>query len=258
MPITVPQNLVRRNSSGSEFRLNGVFQYGLYQAGGSLIMAREVGLVEIKAFEVDQAGGFTFDPVVLTNGTGVLVKGYTSSGGVATGTNSLESGGTPSGIVSAPIFTGNMLPGHAHLQGILFDFPFPVVADVAVIVPGFSIMQNVFVTAGAVTGPFVMIPFTGPPPVSGQVAVNNGVDTLHFFPGDIVTAITVTCLLSTDASVTAGTPTGTNSAPTFTGDPLATHTHTFTGNPFGGGAAEIPNGTNLSSLGNIAFEATGL
>lgn len=58
----------------------------------------------------------------------------------------------------------------------------------------------------------------------------------------------------TISSVSAGTPAGTNSTPTFTGDALAGHTH----NVGAAAGAEVSNGADLSALTTVEFEATGL
>lgn len=75
-------------------------------------------------------------------------------------------------------------------------------------------------------------------------------------------------------NVSAGTPSGTNSAPLFTGDLLAAHTHSFAGDPatpifigdlmsthfhtVSGTGGEVLNGTDLSFLTDVEFEAIGL
>lgn len=55
----------------------------------------------------------------------------------------------------------------------------------------------------------------------------------------------------------AGTPQAFTAS--FVGNAMANHGHTFAGTPVGaGGATEVPNGTNLSSLINLEFQVVGL
>lgn len=76
-------------------------------------------------------------------------------------------------------------------------------------------------------------------------------------PAGTIDSVSAGTPAGTIDSVSAGTPSGTNSAPAFAGNALATHNHTYGGG--GGGAVEVPNGTDLSaSLGSVQIICYGV
>lgn len=125
------------------------------------------------------------------------------SGGTPSGTNSAPtftgssastnsvSAGTPSGTNSAPTFTGNAMAGHAH------ELPFQI--------PATTTTRQI---AAATFG-------TGTSRAATAVSAAG-------------TANTTSAAVALSQSVSAGTPTGTVSAPTFTGSALAGHQHSVT------------------------------
>ena len=114
---------------------------------------------------------------------------------------------TPVGTVGAPTFTGNALAVHTHTAFSSGG------ADVTL-----GAHQQVKDGAGTAT------------------TLQVGVDTAGQGAVDVPTS-----------GVSAGTPAGTNSAPTFTGTAISAQAGT-----------EIPNGTDLSALTDVGFMAVGL
>lgn len=120
-------------------------------------------------------------------------------------TSGATTGGTPAGTVTAPVFTGNALATHAH------ELPFQIAST--------TIFRQI---AAATFG-------------SGTSRAATATQT-H-------TANTTSAAVALSQAVTAGTPAGTNSAPTFTGSALATHTHTVTATGTNGTVSFTPAGT---------------
>jgi len=163
------------------------------------------------------------------------------TGGSLSVTSGSTSGGTPAGTVSAPTFTGNALGTHAH---------------------GVGSYDNTATSAGTPAGTVSAPTFTG-----------NALGThTHTFTGnavnaastaatpDLVTSNTggtgvspTTTATGTNSSVSAGTPSGTVSAPTFTGSALATHDHTFSGT-----SESISAGTPAGTVSAPTFTGSAL
>ena len=100
------------------------------------------------------------------------------------------SAGTPTGTISQPTFTGNALANHAH------ELPLQLVS-------GTSTRHLSATTFG-----------------TGTSRAAQGADT--------ATANTTSAAVALSQAVSAGTPAGTVSIPTFTGTALGTHQHTVT------------------------------
>ncbi len=154
---------------------------------------------------------------------------------------------TPTGTVSAPIFTGVPLPAHGHDLPPTVDVSIPVVANVGVLTPLPGTVSYVTADAGGAIGPKVMgSPAVPPGPGECTVDFTNG--NIRFNAADAVTNCLVTFTRASGpvSAVSGGLPQGTNSAPTFTGNPVS-----------GGPANEVGNGTDLTFLNNVEFEAVG-
>lgn len=152
-----------------------------------------------------------------TGGSDTITPAGSVSAPVFTGTSnqttSAVSGGTPSGIVSQPTFTGSALATHQH------ELPWQIASTT-------TIRQIAVATFG-----------TGTSRAATAVSAAG-------------TANTTSAAVAKDQPVSAGTPSGTVSQPTFTGSALGTHTHTLT--PAGTNSAPSFTGTQFDN--RSAFE----
>lgn len=89
---------------------------------------------------------------------------------------------------------------------------------------------------------------------SGSYRFYTTISSLETLTADAITQLQIEHAFSAVSSDSAGTPAGTNSAPAFAGDLLATHTHAIGA---GGVVDEVANATNLSTLTAVKFEAYG-
>lgn len=129
-----------------------------------------------------------------TGGNATITPSGTISAQTFTGsqvTTSAVSAGTPAGTNSAPTFAGSALASHAH------ELPFQI--------PSTTTTRQI---ASATFG-------TGTSRAATAVSATG-------------TSNTTSAAVALSQSVSAGTPAGTVSAPTFTGSALGTHTHTDT------------------------------
>lgn len=169
-------------------RTRAVFQIAFdnsYPTGGELLLPAQLGLTDIISFNVvGDEGGLEFD----YDYTNKKVKVFLSAGAA-----------------------------HQHAQQGLTEVV-PVAANVGAYTLIFSpLVGNVTVTAGAVTGPYLLVR-EGAVPGINQVAQDYTLGTLTFNAGDAVTSCTIRYM----SNVTA-----------------------MNG---GGAASEVPNGTDLSAL----------
>lgn len=192
MPITIVTDSLIRSSGGSKIRVNGRAVFTTYETGGPVLNASAFGLDQIHSLTAEQRGGFQIDPLVATNqlSANILVFSGTGGGTITTTANELVA----------------------------------VVADTGTLAAVPASVQSVQVTAGALMGPFLIVPSTIVP-ASGQVSINLATRVLTFNAVDVVTAATVTYIL---AALGAGA------------------------------SGEVANGTNLAGIGNVAFEAIGI
>lgn len=89
---------------------------------------------------------------------------------------------------------------------------------------------------------------------SGSYRFYSTIASLETLTSDAITQLQIEYTWSTVTSDSAGTPSGSNSAPAFAGNLLATHTHAIGA---GGAVDEVTNATNLSALTSVRFEAYG-
>lgn len=185
-------------------------------------LAQIVGYVKVK----DASGSINFTPPVLyVFGTDQLQDDAVTAGKIGAtfsfSGNALSSHNhstTATGTVSAPTFTGDALSAHSHSLVTVIEETQSVTSNTCTLANVPALIQSVFLDGsglGKVT--CQMIP-AAETPASGQVAVNMATGALIFFAGDSVTSIKCTYLKIGVTTVSAGTPSGTNSAPTFTGD----------------------------------------
>lgn len=164
-------------------------------------------LIGINAADTD------FDAAEETGGSKTGTPAGSVSAAAFTGTSgqvtSSVSAGTPTGTNSAPTFTGAALAAHAH------ELPFS--------------------KAAGATGQLKMLA----PTVFG-VGTSRAPESISAAP----TSNTVAAAVALSEAKTAGTPSGTVSAPTFTGAALATHSHTLT--PAGTINAQTFSGSSMS------------
>jgi len=147
-----------------------------------------------------------------TGGADAITPAGTVSAPTFTGTSNITtsavSAGTPAGTNSAPTFTGSALATHAH------ELPFQIPTTT-------TTRQIAIATFG-----------------TGTSRAATAVSTTG-------TANTTSAAVALSQAVTAGTPAGTVSAPTFTGSALGTHTHTLT--PTGTNSAPTFTGTSFDN-----------
>lgn len=161
------------------------------------------------------AGDPNFDTDGETGGANTATPTGSVSAPAFTGTSSQAtsavSAGTPTGTVAAPVFTGNAMATHAH------ELPFQK-------------------TAGG-TGQLGMLA----PSIFGT-GTSRARESISAAP----TASTTSAAVELSQAVSAGTPSGTNSAPAFTGNALGTHSHTLT--PSGTNSAPTFTGNSMATL----------
>lgn len=192
MAISIVQGSLVRSSGGSKIRITGKVQYTTYQTGGPFLAASQFGLDQIEYCDIEQKGGYQLDSRAAANGTGVNFLAYSGTGG-----------GTITTSANAVVVV-------AANTGTLASIP--------------AMVQSVSVTAGGLTGPYIIVP-SSIVPQSGQVSINLTTGVMTFNAADAVTSATVSYIL---AAIGAG------------------------------GSGEVPNGTNLAGLGQIEFMAIGL
>ncbi len=142
------------------------------------------------------APAFTGTSAIATSAVSAGTPAGTNNAPVFTGsgvTSGATSAGTPAGTNSAPTFSGSALSNHSH------ELPFIKVA-------------------GA-TGQLAMVASS----IFGT-GTSRAPESISAAP----TSNTTPAAVELSQAVSAGTPAGTVTAPTFTGSALATHTHTVT------------------------------
>lgn len=178
-----------------------------------------------------------------------------------TGNTSSDSAGTPTGTISTPTFTGSALASHFHNlipQEVLGQ---AVVSNTADLISPVAIL-GVYVNTGTVTGPFYQVPVGVSPIPSGHYTYDGSTHIITFLAADNVTNIDWTGVSGTSTSTSGGTPAGTVSTPTFTGNALGTHNHTLPAN-VDAASAGTPAGTistptfTGNALGNHTHGITG-
>lgn len=251
---TLTASNLRNESAGSELKVCGTFAFGSSynntgnnDTTGETITAKSLGMTAIRRLKMQDKSGYGFQVLYSASGTespysvpAVRVKVYTDG----------VSAFTPGGSNSAPVFTGLPLANHTHTLSVSQDSVVSVTAgtgvSAALASPPIASVDNIYIVAGGVTGPAVIVP-TGSVASSKQVSINYTTGVLQFLVADAVTSAKVTYTLATANVASGGTPAGSVSAPIFTGTPVP-----------GAVASEVPNGTDLSSaLPNVQFEAYG-
>lgn len=81
MPIKIDPNSLKRESSASQWKIEGKLEYTTYATGGSPVNAVDLGLSQIKEFEVDSAAGYLFDPVINPANSVCNLKVFQGAGG---------------------------------------------------------------------------------------------------------------------------------------------------------------------------------
>ena len=207
-----------------------------YPTGGYALTAASLGLAQINRVELSESSGYIITPTY-TSLTTVNLVFKDTAGSTPAGTISSVSAGTPAGTISAPSL-------QTTVDEVVSVTAGTGVSAALANIPVGSI-QNVYVTAGGVTGVANIIPAAATL-ATHQVKVNLTTGVLTFLVGDAVTSATVTYVR---AAATV---------PTFTGSALGTHTHTFTGTAGSAGAlTEIANATDLSALTSIKLTVYG-
>lgn len=184
-----------------------------YPTNGYSLSAASIGLASITRVDVGESGGYIISPSYQSDPSTVkLVFKRTA-------------GATPAGTISAPSLQTSVDEVISVTAGT------GVSAAVTNIPVG--IVQNVYVTAGGVTGAATIIP-TAATLATRLVKVNLTTGVFTFLVADAVTSATVTYVR---AAATV---------PTFTGTAIAA-----------GGLVEVSNGTNLSALTSIKLTVYG-
>jgi hypothetical protein len=245
-------------SAGDFHRKSGVMSFdNSYTSGGEIFTRAQLKLSRIEAFEIkSNFAGFGFETVINFDKDQVNIKVYSANGG---STVDPASAGTPTGSVSTPTFTGDVMATHGHQLNV---HSFTSVAftgnpfDVSTVLGSVPYNHlNVEVTAGTTTGFYRDATiFPGIPP-TGMFCFDPSTQLLEFNPADGVTTFSFFGVHRNVITTSAGTPSGTVTAPTFSGQTMLDHTHTTSGG--GGGSAEVAGGTNLSVLTDVRFEALG-
>jgi hypothetical protein len=214
-----------------------------YPTGGYPFDIKLIGLTILDdLFNVGNAGGFEFN----YNFTTKKLQVYSVAGGAAGVTGSTTATNSPSPIAMDPYTPSGGVTLSPTLNEVV-----AVAANVGTLSLQPSIVQNIYITAGGVTGPATIIPGGTAPAATGEVSVDSVAATITFFPADAVTAASVTYM--NRGAGFAGTPAA------LTGNAAsqiqAAHTHTIAAG--GGGLTEVANGTNLSAVTGALFLAIG-
>jgi len=207
-----------------------------YPTGGETLNAVDLGLSFINRVIVEPKG-YVFPVSYAASGTSANILVFQSASV------------TPAGTISAPAFTGSALAAHGHNVQLTQDEVIAVTAGTGVSaaltnIPVGSI-DNVYIAAGGVTGAAVIVPVFSVAN-SKEVSINYTTGVLQFLVADAVTSAKVTYARAAVSTTSAGTPAGTNSAPTFTGTATTA-----------AGFSQVPNTTNLSTLTGVNFVAFG-
>lgn len=80
MAFTIDQSKLVRTSEGSRWKITGVMTPGAYTTGGYPLLASQIGLSQITGFQIDQEGGFFFDPEVASSQTVANIKVFAPTG----------------------------------------------------------------------------------------------------------------------------------------------------------------------------------
>ncbi len=148
--------------------------------------------------------------------------------------------------MSTPTFTSGPLPPHTHNLPPFSDEIVAVAGNTGTLAQLPAAITYVYASVGAAVGPKQMISPSAAP-AAGEVAVNILTGVLTFNAVDAVTQALVSYIASNSiVAITAGTPSGTITTPIFTGTPVP-----------GGAAGEVANGTDLTALNSVEFEAVG-
>lgn len=191
-----------------------------YPTGGEQITAAQFGLARFTRIIVNPTGataggfGYLFDPTIAASGlTANIIVG-------------LAPGVTATGTVAAPTFTGQV-PGQAVNYGT------PVFSGTGQTSAGqvITTTDNQTMTLNQCAGMWFVSATHGPYLIASNTAVTGAPAVLTIY-GDAPTTDAGTYKI-----LTGVTPTGTNSAPAFTGS--ATTASTF---------VELANATNLAAL----------
>lgn len=219
-------------SAGSEVKAEAVGAAdSSYPTNGYTINASSFGLRAFTRVVVANAFGYHVEPIYGSDLSSIKLKFYSV---------------TPAGTISAPVFTGSALSAHGHNVQITQDEVVSVTAGTGVSAALANIpvgsVDNVYIAAGGVTGAAVKVP-VGSVANSKEVSIDYTTGVLQFLVADAVTSAKVTYARAAVSTTSAGTPAGSNSAPTFTGT--------------AGAMTEVANATNLSALSSIKIDAYG-
>lgn len=246
---------MRPQSDGSYARVDALLSAtgtynntGVIGTTGDTLTAASLGLSTIISVDILDDAGYLFEPLGLDSGPASTVRLKIFQG--ASGTTGATTGGTPAGTNSTSAVTGTaaaqVFTGTAPLRDL--NIAVPVFSGTGQSSAGqvITTTDNQTMTLNQCAGMWFVSATHGPYLIASNTAVSGAAAVLTI----VGTAPT------TDAGayqiLTAMTPVGTNAASaslsataaaqTFTGNVLATHTHTI-GAAAGG---EVPNGTDLT------------
>jgi len=221
-----PENFGSQNGAVGTLQLDAS-----YPTGGYSLTPQMFGLSVINSLSCTTVQG----DLLFYNYTTKKLMAFTAGGGAGGVT------GSTSGAVTTPTISLGALPGHQHVIQETINEAVAVAANVGALASVPTIVQNVYVTAGGVTGPFVIIPSTQTP-ATGQVQISHTTNLITFFAGDAVTAADVTYIVGAVTSVSGGMPIVIGVSP----QTFAAHTHTVAAGA--GGLSEVAGGTDLSTV----------
>lgn len=220
-----------------------------YPTGGESLSAAAIGLAQFDTLQIITEAGYFFETNVAADRLTCTIKVYQGGEGGFTpaGTNSTSA---VTGTAAAQTFTGTPMGNHQHVQQTTFDEVVSVTAgtgvSAALVNTPIAMVENVFVTAGGVTGVFQLVP-VGAVTATTQVSINHTTGVMQFLVADAVTSATVSYLRSNTSGESAGTPAGTNAASATLTATAAAQVFTGTAAP-AGTADEVANGTDLSAV----------
>jgi hypothetical protein len=195
--------------------------YGTWQAIGTgrVLVGLDAGNPQFDTLE-KTGGALAVTPTGSNSAPALTMNPFTPAGTVAapvfTGnsvTSSAVSPGTPAGTNSAPTFSGSALAAHAH------ELPLQIVSNTS-------------------------------HRLLAQATFGSGTSRAAASAAAADSANTTSAAVALSQGVSAGTPAGTVSAPTFTGTVMGTHQHTTTAT--GSNSAPAFTGTQATPTGTVA------
>ncbi len=244
---------LQRVSEGNKWKILGKLAFtGTYTTNGESLAPNSLGLNTIDNIFLQSEQGYSFEFDYANNKVKVFAGG--------SGTTGATSGGTPAGTNSTSAVTGTAEAQTFTGTASVLNLATPVFSGTGLTAAGqvMTTTDNQTMTLNQCAGMWLLPATATTPPM--LIVSNTAVSGAP-------AVLTVIGAAATDAGaykIVATIPVGTNgasasltataAAQTFTGSALSTHTHSVS--EVAGG--EVDNGTSLTALSAVEFEAIGV